>query len=309
MKSTTRTDLFALLALVLVASPCFAAEMILYDQQGLRGQQVVARDEVRNFSFGNFNDRVRSIVIRDGTWEVCADADFQGQCTRLGPGEYPELDRSLDRRISSVRPLSQRGDERGRRQAVARATLYEGPNFGGRSFPIGREAVGNLGPTGFNDRAQSLRVSEGYWIFCSDANFQGQCRTFGPGDYAALEGDLNGKISSGRMVSDNYPYERAPSWDHRPPQAGPSSRNAAQFDARVVDACMNVLNDRIRRERRGIEDVSTNPDSLRERQVSNAEFGISGTGTMTITDGFSRAFTFDCIVNGRSGAITQANYR
>ena len=72
---------------------------------------------------------------------------------------------------------------------------------------------------------------------------------------------------------------------------------------------MNVLNDRIRRERRGIEDVSTNPDSLRERQVSNAELGISGTGTMIIIDGFSRAFTFDCIVNGRTGAVTQASYR
>ena len=31
-----------------------------------------------------------------------------------------------------------------------------------------------------------MRVERGYWMFCSDANSCGECRTFGPGDYPSL---------------------------------------------------------------------------------------------------------------------------
>jgi hypothetical protein len=69
----------------------------------------------------------------------------------------------------------------------------------------------NLGTTGFNDRASSLRVESGYWIFSSESEFRGQCRTFGPGDYTSLAG-LNNVISSGRRISNDYPYGEKPDW-------------------------------------------------------------------------------------------------
>jgi hypothetical protein len=80
----------------------------------------------------------------------------------------------------------------------------------GRAFPI-QDGVTNLRRTGFNDRASSLRVESGYWIFCSDAEFQGDCRTFGPGDYASLPG-MNNVISSGRRIANDYPYGEKPDW-------------------------------------------------------------------------------------------------
>jgi len=52
----------------------------------------------------------------------------------------------------------------------------------------------------------------GYWMFCSDANFEGSCRTFGPGDYPNLPPDLDHRISSGRRIADRYPYEGRPTW-------------------------------------------------------------------------------------------------
>jgi len=73
----------------------------------------------------------------------------------------------------------------------------------------------NLDPTGFNDRASSLRVESGYWIFCSDSEFRGDCRTFGPGDYASLPG-MNNVISSGRQISNEYPYGEKPNWQRDP---------------------------------------------------------------------------------------------
>jgi Beta/Gamma crystallin len=82
----------------------------------------------------------------------------------------------------------------------------------GRAFEIDRNVVRNLDGTGFNDRAASLSVLGGYWVFCSDANFEGDCRTFGPGDYPNLPFDLDRKISSGRRIADRYPYEGRPTW-------------------------------------------------------------------------------------------------
>jgi hypothetical protein len=72
--------------------------------------------------------------------------------------------------------------------------------------------LANLDGTGFNDRASSLRIERGYWVFCSDASFRGECRTFGPGDYPDLPSGLSGRISSGRRISDDYPYNRNPNW-------------------------------------------------------------------------------------------------
>jgi hypothetical protein len=94
----------------------------------------------------------------------------------------------------------------------------------GRAFPIS-DGVTNLGRTGFNDRASSLRVESGYWIFCSDSEFRGECRTFGPGEYPLLPG-LNNVISSGRRISDFYPYADRPDWrdNYRPSQGALNRR-------------------------------------------------------------------------------------
>jgi hypothetical protein len=56
-----------------------------------------------------------------------------------------------------------------------------------------------------------MRVERGYWMFCTDANFLGECRTFGPGDYPTLQWFTN-RISSGRRISNDYPYNALPQW-------------------------------------------------------------------------------------------------
>ena len=70
--------------------------------------------------------------------------------------------------------------------ANAQIMLYENENFSGRN----------------------------YWIFCSDANFQGNCHTYGPGDYPNLPSGQSHAISSGRRVSGNYPYRNNPNWGY-----------------------------------------------------------------------------------------------
>jgi len=82
-----------------------------------------------------------------------------------------------------------------------------------RAYTVGSDVLNNLGSTGFNDRASSMRIERGYWMFCTDANFLGDCRTFGPGDYPSLSW-LSNRISSGRRISNDYPYNAPPRWQN-----------------------------------------------------------------------------------------------
>jgi hypothetical protein len=43
-----------------------------------------------------------------------------------------------------------------------------------------------------------------YWLFCTDTQFQGDCRTLGPGEYARLPRDVDRRIASVRRVNDVY---------------------------------------------------------------------------------------------------------
>jgi Beta/Gamma crystallin len=218
-----------LLGIIAAAAGSAAADRVtFYQDDNFRGRQFTADGDITNFAHSGFNDRVHSAVVHEGRWEICVDSDFRGGCSILEPGAYPELG-AYAGRISSVRPvagrqLGERADNRGRYRE-ARATLFERPNMGGRAYPLD-DAMQNVVATGFNDRASSLRVDSGYWIFCSDSEFRGECRTFGPGEYASLPG-LNNVISSGRMISYYYPYSDRPDWQResiRQSQNAPSRR-------------------------------------------------------------------------------------
>jgi hypothetical protein len=215
--------------LALAASAVFAGEITLFERPDFQGRRLTIRGTMSNLDRTDFNDRAESIAVRDGVWEVCTDAYFNGQCVRLQPGEYRNLRGSLERSISSAREVGQAayappapvygappapvyGAPAARGGGEPRAILYSGHGMSGRAFEIDRDVVRNLERVGFNDRASSLTVLNGYWIFCSDANFEGDCRTFGPGDYPNLPFDLDRKISSGRRIADRYPYEGRPNW-------------------------------------------------------------------------------------------------
>lgn len=209
-------------AIAMAGGSAMADSITFYQHDNYGGRQFTADRAVPNFGRTDFNDRVNSAVVHDGRWEICVDADFSGGCSVLGPGNYPNLG-AYAGRVSSARPIDgsysgnrydgsragDRADGRGRNRE-ARATLYERGNLSGRSYAL-NDTMQNLGTTGFNDRASSLRVESGYWIFCTDADFRGECRTFGPGDYASLPG-LNNTISSGRRISNEYPYGDRPNW-------------------------------------------------------------------------------------------------
>jgi uncharacterized protein YcfJ len=122
----------------LVAATTAAAQVTLYSHEDFHGQQFTADRTVHNLEHLGFNDRATSAVVDGGRWQVCEDAEFQGRCVILQPGEYPSLDRmGLENEISSIRPVGDRygynDDRRHDRAYVAQGygreseRLYEAP--------------------------------------------------------------------------------------------------------------------------------------------------------------------------------------
>jgi len=200
------------LGIALLAGSTAIAGVTFYDAENFAGRQLRGDQPMPNFRSLDFNDRARSAIIDGGPWEVCVGTQFDNDCTVLAPGRYPTLGK-LSHKISSARPVNEPVSEprRERTRGGAGATLYSGADLTGRAYPLGGQGSGNL-EGAFNDRGSSLSVERGYWIFCSDANFQGECRTFGPGEYRNLPPELDNRISSGRRISSDYPYADQPAW-------------------------------------------------------------------------------------------------
>jgi len=203
---------FAFGAFALAAGSAMA-DVTFYEGENFSGRPMTASGVVPDFRAYDFNDRARSAVVEGAPVEVCIDINFTGGCQVLNPGRYPNLG-AFAHDISSMRPVMdpRSGYDRPRGR-WASATLYSRPNMTGRAFTLGGEGAEDM--HFFNDRARSLRVERGYWIFCSEPQFRGECRTFGPGEYAHLPRDLNDRIESGRRVSNAYPYAQNPDWDSR----------------------------------------------------------------------------------------------
>ena len=199
------------------AGPVAGGSVVLFDAPGMTGRSLNVNGPIANLDGSGFNDRAQSAIVHSGMWQFCADADYQGSCEGLGPGQWPNLG-GVTGRVSSLRPVPGGGDVSapgpgggGAWGGRTRVVLYEDANFQGRSYTVNEDSIFNLGTMGFNDRASSMRVERGYWMFCTDANFMGECRTFGPGDYPTLSWFSN-RISSGRRIANDYPYNAPPQW-------------------------------------------------------------------------------------------------
>jgi hypothetical protein len=189
----------------------------LYAGPNLTGRPFNMDEGNDNLANSSFNDRAASAEVRYGTWLLCADARFQGRCQEFRPGRYADLG-PLTGNVSSARviaaappppaPMPPSGGWGSRTRVV----LYDGPAFTGRTYEVDNNYLADMKGSGFNDRTASIRVERGYWIFCTDANFQGECRTLGPGDYSALPYGLVNRISSLRRISEDYPYAAPPSY-------------------------------------------------------------------------------------------------
>jgi hypothetical protein len=199
----TLTGALLLGAAVFAQVAAQAGELSLYTHSNFNGREVTLRGATPNLSELGFNDRASSMRVYSGRWEVCVDADFGGGCSVVEPGEYPTMERFNDQ-ISSVRELGGRdgGRHHGGRERHGRRgmlELFTSPELRGNSTRVVRD-TDDFSEIGFNDRAFSMQIEEGSWQLCSDADYRGVCRVFEPGRYRDIGRELNGRVSSARLV-------------------------------------------------------------------------------------------------------------
>ena len=186
---------FGVLGAMLPSGHAFAdsPQIVLYDGPNFTGEQRVIYNDVSNLNRERFNDRVESMVVISGTWEVCADVNYRGRCQTLNPGSYGDLSSmGLQDTISSIELVGDAG--------TPGITLYENTDFQGNSLAL-NASVNNLIPRGFNDAASSVQISAGTWKVCADVNYRGNCQTLNPGTYSNLSTlGLQDTISSVELV-------------------------------------------------------------------------------------------------------------
>ena len=219
------------LALVFAgAAQAAETELILYKQPDFKGPSHVVKGEV-NILEGGFAREAESLVVRGGYWVACTEDRFKGTCRVYDPGQYARLG-DLSRKIVSVRYLgtdyavAKREAERVAKREAERVAanapqdgrrddrdyrrdrggnyrrgsleLYGREGFNGRSIRV-EENVADLAERRFDGRASSVIVHQGTWELCSRQDFEGRCRTFGPGEYPRLAG-LDDRVKSLRQL-------------------------------------------------------------------------------------------------------------
>ncbi len=200
--------------------------ILLFDQPGFAGQSLRLEGDTPVLARSGFNDRAASLVVEQGTWELCVDADFRGDCRTYAPGRYPDLGYGIAGQASSARllrpaaqapvviapgvppvtprPVVAPGVPPAPSGPPDRAVLYGQPGLRGASLALSGP-MADLARANFDDATASLVVESGTWVACRDSYFRGECRTFGPGRYDDL-----GATGLDRAISSIRPGAAAP---------------------------------------------------------------------------------------------------
>ena len=141
--------------------------------------------------------------------------------SRTGKSE-PELDYEMKRTslisalalgigamtlLSGTASADGRNNDRHDSRRGAAIELFEHPNFNGHSVRIDT-SVPSLRNIRFNDRVSSIRVREGVWQVCTDANFRGRCETIRSDQRKLGWIRLNDNVSSVRRLDNQHADRR-----------------------------------------------------------------------------------------------------
>lgn len=202
----------------------------IYVHPDFRGKSLRVTGPVTHLNEYGFNDKVSSIRIERGTWEVCVDPDFRGRCEILSYRAGELNDYRLNDKITSIRPIARRlgdnGWSDGRRgrgdrfdpptghdrdgygrggygRGDAPVILFADPDFRGNYLPVDG-AIPHLNQLRFNDKVSSIVVNGGVWEVCTDPNYRGRCEIIDRSVEQTNFYRLNDNITSIRPAAPGY---------------------------------------------------------------------------------------------------------
>ena len=172
-------------------------KIVLYERDRFRGRSIELSQT--DSDLGRFGNRADSAVVVSGIWRLCERPSGGGDCIEVGPGRYETLG-TLDNRIRSAEVVAGAGAPA---PSEGRAILYQHPNFRGRAVVVTQSEMPQLDAAFLDSGAKSIRVESGRWVFCSNVNYAGECRTFVPGEYARLPWEVD-RVASGHQLPERY---------------------------------------------------------------------------------------------------------
>ena len=105
-----KVQTLAMTLAIAAAGPLGAQEIVLYQGENFSGPRYSANSSVSDLARVGFNDRASSVTIRGGSWQLCSDSYYNGQCVTLGPGNYSSLrTMGLNNSVSSLREIGWHG--------------------------------------------------------------------------------------------------------------------------------------------------------------------------------------------------------
>lgn len=81
------------------------ASIELFPGPGFRGPPTAIDRDIRWLERRGIDDRISSLVVNEGVWELCSERRFEGRCRVFEPGRYPRLGPRLDNQVSSLRRI------------------------------------------------------------------------------------------------------------------------------------------------------------------------------------------------------------
>lgn len=220
----------------------------LYGRPGFGGRTLTLERDAPTLENTGFDDRAASVVVKEGTWQLCQHPGYAGSCRTYGPGRYAELGAGMAKQVTSARLVRNRRDapvELGGGVSASdlpadgrsRVILFSRNNFAGESIAVAG-VNGTLDRTAFDDAAASMIVEGGRWVFCTEEYFRGDCKEMGPGRYPNLA-----KVGLRRSISSVRPIGAPASpVARRPAAADIQLFEGTNFDGRVFASRRDVAN-------------------------------------------------------------------
>ena len=90
-------------------------QIVLFQEDNFRGNQLALDGPAARLGEQHFDDRASSVKVLSGAWQLCQEDNFGGRCVTVDR-DMAKLDSiRMDDRISSVRPADAGRDDRRRR--------------------------------------------------------------------------------------------------------------------------------------------------------------------------------------------------
>jgi len=183
-----------------------AATITVYVDADYRGASETFHDAEVDLRPIGWGDRISSIEVRSGIWELCRDSRFRN-CKTVTRDQPNLKNLGFNDTVSSLRPVGDddhHGVDDGENRSL---TVYQDADFRGRKYTFYGPSP-DLRAIGWNDDVSSVEVYGGPWELCRDKEFRHCQRVERDVDRLGDLG-LNDEVSSLRPAADEVGAERS----------------------------------------------------------------------------------------------------